>query len=76
MQREEDGETTSDDLDRFAVLDGAATYDEARCYYVLKDYRQRPVPVNLYVSFSRHILMLLCLSIPRKQRHHLRYMLK
>ena len=76
VQREEDGETTSDDLDRFAVLDGAATYDEARCYYVLKDYRQRPVPVNLYVSFSRHILMLLCSSIPREQRHHLRYMLK
>ena len=47
VQREEDGQTTSEDLVRFAVLDRTSTFDELRCYYVLKDYRQRPVAAHL-----------------------------
>ena len=47
LQREEDSQSTEEDLDRFAFIEQKSTFDEARCYYVLNDYRQRPVPAHL-----------------------------
>ncbi|KAI0766852.1 hypothetical protein BD413DRAFT_141493 [Trametes elegans] len=44
LERETDELTTAEDLERFAVLDRTATTEDVRCFYVLKDYRQRPVP--------------------------------
>ncbi|OJT10257.1 hypothetical protein TRAPUB_13211 [Trametes pubescens] len=44
VEREIDNTSTDDDLNRFAVLDRTATCEEVRSFYVLKDYRQRPIP--------------------------------
>ena len=47
LEREVDDLSTDEDLMRFAYLDRKSTYDDARCFYILQDYRQRPKPAHL-----------------------------
>ncbi|KAI0666566.1 hypothetical protein C8Q78DRAFT_1107669 [Trametes maxima] len=47
LEREENNLATADDLDRFAVLDGTATCEDVRCFYVLRDYRKPAIPSHL-----------------------------
>lgn len=47
VAREIDNVSTDDDLDRLAVLNGTATCEEVRSFYVLTDYRQRSTPSHL-----------------------------
>ncbi|KAI0633741.1 hypothetical protein C8Q77DRAFT_1157905 [Trametes polyzona] len=43
LEREMDEISTEEDLERFALLDRTSTCEDVRCFYVLKDYRLRPV---------------------------------
>lgn len=47
VEREIDNVSTDDDLDRLALLNGTATCEEVRSFYVLKDYGQRSIPSHL-----------------------------
>ncbi|TBU55048.1 hypothetical protein BD310DRAFT_934540 [Dichomitus squalens] len=42
-QKEEEGILTSEDVERFGVLDQRSTFNDVRCFYVLQDIRQRSV---------------------------------
>ncbi|KAI0708178.1 hypothetical protein C8T65DRAFT_211601 [Cerioporus squamosus] len=46
LEREVDDLSTAEDIDRFAFLDCRNTYDDARCFYILQNYRQRPKPAH------------------------------
>ena len=46
-QKEAEGTLTSEDVDRFGVLDQWSTFDDVRCFYVLQDIRQRSVTEHL-----------------------------
>ena len=47
LLKEMDDQLTTADFARFSALDHRSTFDDVRCFYVRRDYRQRADPVHL-----------------------------
>ncbi|KAI1785192.1 hypothetical protein LXA43DRAFT_1100597 [Ganoderma leucocontextum] len=57
LLKEMDDQLTDADMERFSVLDHRSTFDDVRCFYVLRDYRQRAVPVHFPIYGTRMVCM-------------------
>lgn len=47
LLKEMDGRLTDADSARFSALNHRSTFDDVRCFYIINDYRIRPIPAHL-----------------------------
>ena len=47
LLKEMDGRLTDADSARFSALNHRSTFDDVRCFYIIHDYRIRPIPAHL-----------------------------